>query len=921
MTTVRKKLVAIIVLCSTVLFGIGVPANEFGGAAPTASASGTCTPYGPWEGFQYDPSLLMKKMGEPSDQEPIAGPYLSAHRGAWGTDPDLPQAAAENSITAIDNAAALKFEMVELDVHLASDKKLVLMHDYTMGRTTNYPYTDGSHANHWDVFNQLTPDGTGPVTSGTPPVLTNWSAIQPYNNLISQLTSTQITQTYMRLFDKSLGIQGSISYGGVSVYAKGSWSVTNETVPTLKQALEHIGDNYPGMTVVLDLRHADEVAEAMNVIDQVQDCQGRPARDWVILKPFVNVFPRGFESALYQYGYRVYQYNWIPVVSFRLVPPNPQGGPSVIPDSPGPDISQIPYDALTYLRDYWPMEKFPTIVTYENGYNGSGTGNLKPAYDWADGLVKNMKSWRPPDIDVQHSVVNPANGKTIIGFNWKDDGMGAYPVYKEDSQGYEKVRENASVITVDDAAYVLKMEIATRDAAQMSISKQIDTTKAKTEMQYKLVDFNSKRTLNLEDNYSGSGNKLEILKDNNGLAQTWGLKQVPGIPSNYYIVHRDSGKVLEMVTGSNKVQLNSYKFNSGVASPYLNQHWKLKYNDSGTYNGTYTLVNASNDYALNVEWGATADGTKVIAWQETPSAPNEKWHLVPVTTFTLQDQNSKKLISVVSNSTAENATVAIWDNSNASGQEWRFVNRGDGTYAVVNPHSQKVLTVKGGVPLPRGTPINIYSDLSQNNQRWRLLYNKEDNTYTLDNPFDKKVLNIQGAYSSNGAIAITWDTQSNFYKNERLKIGLWGASQFSAQIDVGQGVTDYAMAVNDYYDTVILEKTTNGKNEYWLTKTRNLFDVVQNQEKVAWELYYPDSGKFLGSNYYAYPNLVPESSAYFFYPTPYGVEDRYLLKIHPNQGMSYILGGTGPFSPLLRYSDYQSSNIPWFIRPSFYAVH
>lgn len=53
-----------------------------------------------------------------------------AHRGASGYEP-------ENSLIAFQKAIDLKADGIELDVHLSSDGKLVVIHDETIDRTTN----------------------------------------------------------------------------------------------------------------------------------------------------------------------------------------------------------------------------------------------------------------------------------------------------------------------------------------------------------------------------------------------------------------------------------------------------------------------------------------------------------------------------------------------------------------------------------------------------------------------------------------------------------------------------------------------------------------------------------------------------------------------------------------------------------------
>lgn len=53
-----------------------------------------------------------------------------AHRGASASAP-------EHSRAAFERAAACKIDMIELDVHLSRDRQLVVIHDYTLERTTN----------------------------------------------------------------------------------------------------------------------------------------------------------------------------------------------------------------------------------------------------------------------------------------------------------------------------------------------------------------------------------------------------------------------------------------------------------------------------------------------------------------------------------------------------------------------------------------------------------------------------------------------------------------------------------------------------------------------------------------------------------------------------------------------------------------
>ena len=55
---------------------------------------------------------------------------IIAHRGASGTEP-------ENTLRSFSRSLTMNIDAIELDVHLTKDKKLVVIHDNSVKRTTN----------------------------------------------------------------------------------------------------------------------------------------------------------------------------------------------------------------------------------------------------------------------------------------------------------------------------------------------------------------------------------------------------------------------------------------------------------------------------------------------------------------------------------------------------------------------------------------------------------------------------------------------------------------------------------------------------------------------------------------------------------------------------------------------------------------
>lgn len=88
--------------------------------------------------------------------------YRIAHRGASGTAP-------EHTRTAFKQALACDVDMVELDVQMSRDQRLVVIHDTDLGRTTNG--RGAVRAHDWEHIRSLDAGGWfGPEFAGQPPL-------------------------------------------------------------------------------------------------------------------------------------------------------------------------------------------------------------------------------------------------------------------------------------------------------------------------------------------------------------------------------------------------------------------------------------------------------------------------------------------------------------------------------------------------------------------------------------------------------------------------------------------------------------------------------------------------------------------------------------------------------------------------------
>lgn len=78
------------------------------------------------QAFGQNPSQILADALNPNSKKVL----VAAHRGDWRETP-------ENSVQALKNSIAKRYDIMELDVKMTKDSILVVMHDNTIDRTTN----------------------------------------------------------------------------------------------------------------------------------------------------------------------------------------------------------------------------------------------------------------------------------------------------------------------------------------------------------------------------------------------------------------------------------------------------------------------------------------------------------------------------------------------------------------------------------------------------------------------------------------------------------------------------------------------------------------------------------------------------------------------------------------------------------------
>ncbi|MCD9577251.1 RICIN domain-containing protein [Flavobacterium soyae] len=182
---------------------------------------------------------------------------------------------------------------------------------------------------------------------------------------------------------------------------------------------------------------------------------------------------------------------------------------------------------------------------------------------------------------------------------------------------------------------------------------------------------------------SGSSAFNYTVPGSSAVTFTWGAGTPPptGFPGYYNIISRNSNKGLDVADNSTTSggRIQQYDVTGGGGN---NQRWKFVSDGAGNY---YIIVKSTGMY-LAVENNGTANGLKVQ--QKSFSSSNEfKWTVASLGGgyYKITNVNTGKSLDVENVSTANGANIQVWDYTGGLNQQWQFVQ--------VESTAKKALTI------------------------------------------------------------------------------------------------------------------------------------------------------------------------------------------------------------------------------------
>lgn len=211
--------------------------------------------------------------------------------------------------------------------------------------------------------------------------------------------------------------------------------------------------------------------------------------------------------------------------------------------------------------------------------------------------------------------------------------------------------------------------------------------------------------------YHGTEDELQVF------SVTW-----LGVNKGYKIIHRNSGKSLDVAGRSRTAGTNVWQWEYFDPSEHT-QDWVINEVDNGAY---YTIQSRGSGFYLDVDEGTAADETNVKIWKGNGGTA-QKWRFIPAGTQTVANGDyyiataldSGMCLNVQGASMNDEANVEIARKKEQDSQIFTVTYLNNGFYKILNKHSGKSLDVYIGNAV-RGTNVQQYGYHGGLPQQWTI---------------------------------------------------------------------------------------------------------------------------------------------------------------------------------------------------------
>lgn len=154
---------------------------------------------------------------------------------------------------------------------------------------------------------------------------------------------------------------------------------------------------------------------------------------------------------------------------------------------------------------------------------------------------------------------------------------------------------------------------------------------------------------------------------------SWGDDIQPIVNGKYYLVNRNSSKVMEIAQESTASGANVWQ-NAFTGNPA--QQWNVTPVDSrvGGDFSYFSIISAHSGKSLDIYNWSLFNAGNIVVWDDAKGA-NQQWYLEYAEDgwFYIRSRHSAKCIEVAYASLANGGNVAQWEKDGDKNQQWRFI--------------------------------------------------------------------------------------------------------------------------------------------------------------------------------------------------------------------------------------------------------
>ncbi|WP_419706668.1 RICIN domain-containing protein [Promicromonospora sp. NFX87] len=212
--------------------------------------------------------------------------------------------------------------------------------------------------------------------------------------------------------------------------------------------------------------------------------------------------------------------------------------------------------------------------------------------------------------------------------------------------------------------------------------------------------------------------------------------------------------------------------------------------------------------------------------------------------YVLLNRTSGKALDVSGVSTADGALLHQWTRTNATNQQFQFVDAGGGYYKIKARHSGKVLDVSSWSTAD-GAAIHQWADHGGTNQQFRLA--DSDGGYVrLINRNSNKAVEVQNAATNDGAGVVQYgDWGGSNQQWQLVRVGEeWSPDSSYTTTDSGDGTYKVPLLNSDVPDVSVervpASQNDEGRDTYYMVSTTMHLSpgapIMKSYDLVNWEI-------------------------------------------------------------------------------------